>query len=187
MSSMDLDQIKRERDNALQQPMPSHQQANMAMPPSQGLGQGDQSAPMHDDDKNPEIINSILNNYNGNANRQMPPQQGGQVQSQEDEEPEMDLRENMETMEENAEEFQIGGGGVEMQYKYFNYMNEIKKVVLIMVLVLLFNNPLADKFIYRYVKKFIFTGESLNWIGYVVKALLIGVLFFAISHFLLAI
>lgn len=168
--SMDLEQIKRERENALQQqaPMPQQEQA---------------SSSGHDDDKNPDLINSILKNYNsggGGEQRQAPPQQ-------QEEEGEMDLRGTVETLEENAEEFQVGGDGVEVQYKYFNYLNEIKKVVLIVVLVLLFNNPLADKMIYRYVKKFIFTGESLNWVGYVVKALLIGLLFFAISHFLLAI
>lgn len=170
---MDLEQIKRERDNALQQPMPRPEQ---------------EQAAGHDDDKNPELINSILKNYNGGGGGgdeqpQQPPQR--QAATQQYEEGEMDLRDNVETLEENAEEFQVGGGA-EVQYQYFNYMNEMKKVALIVVLVLLLNNPMIDKVIYRYVKKFIFTGESLNWIGYVVKALLIGLLFFTISHFLMS-
>jgi hypothetical protein len=170
---MDLEQLKRERDNALQQPS--------TQPP---MSHPEHVSQSQDDDKNPELINSILKNYNGSA--QQPQQSQPQQQEEDEQEQEMDLRGNIETLDENAEEFQVGSGA-EIQYKYFNYLNEIKKVLLIVVLVLLFNNPLADKFIYCYVKKFIFTGESLNWVGYIAKAVLIGVIFFAISHFLLAI
>jgi hypothetical protein len=194
MSSADLEQLKRARDEMFNQ-MPPQQQMNPGqmpnptpMPHPEDVNQqGDES------DKNPELINSILRNYNSNMEesgqqpqmniqKQQQQQMRQQQQMMETEQPEMDLR-DIETMEENVEEFASNTD----QVKYFNYIDEIKKVVLTVSLIVLFFNPMTDKFIYRYIKKVIFTGDNMNWYGIALKAVLVAVIVFGLSNFVLRI
>jgi hypothetical protein len=185
MSAAELEQLKRARDEMFNQ-MPSQQMQGQMPNPTPMPHPEDTNQQADGDDKNPDLINSILRNYNATTDEsqhgqqpQAPPMKQRQPVN---EQPEMDLR-DIEEMEENVEDF-VGNNE---SIKYFNYIDEGKKAVLMMVLIVLFFNPMTDKFIHRYVKKFIFTGENMNWYGLTLKALLVSVIVFVLSNFVLRI
>jgi hypothetical protein len=177
MSSQDLEQLKRDRDQIF---------SNMSNP--QPMAHPEHMSQTQDDDKNPELINSILKNYNGEQQQQQHQQQMPEQQQRpitqsvkKVEEPMMDLR-DVETLEETADEYE----GFELNHGGMNVVNEAKKSGIIFVAILLLFNPLIDKYLVRYVKKFLFSESgSLNWYGYVAKAVVIVALLFVVNNFIL--
>jgi hypothetical protein len=178
MSSQDLEQLKRARDEMF---------SNMSNP--QPMPHPEHVSQSQDDDKNPDLINSILKNYNNDGSSSGSPQPNEQQQQQQRpitqtvrkiEEPMMDLR-DVETLEETAEEYETFENKHSM-----NIVEEVKKSGFTLLAILLLFNPLVDKYLVRYVKKFIFSDNgSLNWYGYVAKSVLIVALLFVLNNFVL--
>jgi hypothetical protein len=127
------------------------------------------------EDKNPDLINSILRNYNqsGENVSQKPPAHAMPPP------PQMDMRQAAEFLPENVDE-------MNMEEEFNNAMittEQIKRAVLVGILMLVFNNPKIDTLLHRFVKKFIFTDDKLNWAGFAVKAIVVAVIFYVVNYF----